>query len=308
MEVLNSTFDGFSSPETYHRVDGMHPLDLYVGIDDQHRWTLLLVCDSEPPKLESSRMISAQKGRRTDGRWTLSLTLVDDKYKEIFLLFCSDIIDSSKTITDKKKAVKFIGKRYQEWREMLAKSREDLLPPSEIKGLLGEMFFLQSYMAPLYGIEKAAMSWTGPRQLPQDFIVDDTWYEVKTISSSRSEIKISSVEQLDSAVFGKLIVVYADKTSPTNDNAINLNKLYTQLMEGITDDSVKSDFSMMLFRFGYFPRPEYESSDYTFDIKQVHLYKVTASFPCLRRNSLPDSVVEASYTISLPTILPFREE
>jgi hypothetical protein len=79
-------------------------------------------------------------------------------------------------------------------------------------------------------------------------------------------------------------------------------------MEAITDDSVKSDFSMLLLRFGYFPRPEYESANYTFEIKQVHQYKVTALFPCLRRGSIPDSVVEASYTLSLPTILPFREE
>ena len=308
MEMLNSTFEVFSSPETYHRVDGVHPLDLYVGIDDQRRWALLLVCDFEPPKLDSSRMISAQKRRRSDGRWTLSLALVDDNYKEIFLLFCGDIIDSSRTITDRKKAVRFIGKRYQEWREMLANSRDDLLTASEIKGLLGEMFFLQSYLAPLYGIDKAVLSWTGPRQLPQDFIVDDTWYEVKTVSSSRSEVKISSVEQLDSATVGKLVVVYADKTSPTNDKAITLNKLYLQLMEAITDDSVKSDFSMLLLRFGYFPRQEYDSANYTFEIKQIHQYKVTALFPCLRRGNIPDSVVEASYTLSLPTILPFREE
>ena len=58
MEMLNSTFEVFSSPETYHRVDGVHPLDLYVGIDDQRRWALLLLCDFEPPKLDSSKMIS----------------------------------------------------------------------------------------------------------------------------------------------------------------------------------------------------------------------------------------------------------
>ena len=127
MEMQTSTFEVFSSPETYHRVDGVHPLDLYVGIDDLRRWALLLVCDFEPPKLESSRMISVQKRKRTDGRWTLSLSLVDNKYKEIFLLFCGDIIDSSRTITDKKKAVKFIGKRYQEWREMLDKTFFDFL-------------------------------------------------------------------------------------------------------------------------------------------------------------------------------------
>ena len=193
METLNTTFESFSSPGTFHRVDGSHPLNIYIGIDDQSRWSLLLICDFEPPAIESSRMISIQKGRRSDSRWVLSLSLVDVKYKEMFLLFCSDIIDSSRTITDAKKAVQFIGKRYQEWREMLANSRGDLLSASEIKGLLGELYFLKTYLAPIYGIEKATTSWTGPRLLPQDFIIDDTWYEVKTISSSRDSVKISSL-------------------------------------------------------------------------------------------------------------------
>ena len=308
MGTLNTTFESFSSPETYHRVDSSHPLNIYVGIDDQSRWSLLLICDFEPPTIESSRMISAQKGRRSDGQWVLSLSLVDNKYREMFLLFCSDIIDSSRTIINKKKAVRFIGTRYQEWREMLANSRGDLLSASEIKGLLGELYFLRTYLAPMYGIEKAAVSWTGPRLLPQDFIIDDTWYEVKTISSSRDSVKISSIEQLDSNKTGKLVVVYSDKTSLTNENAINLNKLYFQLMEEITDDTVKSEFSMMLLRFGYYPRHEYETANNTFEIKQVHQYLVTASFPCLRRSEIPDCISEANYTILLPTVLPFREE
>ena len=307
MGSLNSIFEKFSSPETYHRVDGIHPLDLYVGIDNQRRWELLLVCDFEPLSIESSKMISVQKRRRNDGRWTLSFSLVDDKYKEMFLLFCGDIIDSSRTISNKKKAVKYIGKRYHQWREMLANSQGDLLSASEIKGLIGEMFFLQTYLAPIYGIEKAAMSWTGPRQLPQDFVLDDTWYEIKTISSSRNEIKISSIRQLDSNTSGKLVVICADKTSVTNAKAINLNQLYFHLMGEITDDSIKADFSMLLMRFGFFPRPEYETADYTFEIGQVNQYLVTELFPCLRRKDIPENIVEANYTISLPAIQSYRE-
>lgn len=191
---------------------------------------------------------------------------------------------------------------------MLANSRGDLLSASEIKGLLGELYFLKTYLAPIYGIEKATTSWTGPRLLPQDFIIDDTWYEVKTISSSRDSVKISSIEQLDSNSNGKLVVVYSDKTSLTNEKALNLNKLYFQLMEEITDDTVKSEFSMMLLRFGYYPRHEYETANNTYEVKQVHQYLVTASFPCLRRSEIPESIGEANYTILLPTIFPFREE
>ncbi len=308
MERLDKTFETFVAPETYHRVDGTHPLNLYIGLDEKSRWSLLLISDTEPPTLESSKMISAQKRRRPDSKWTLSLSLVDDAYKEMFLLFCGDIIDSSRVILDRKKAVKFIARRYKEWREMLASSRRDTLSPNEIKGLLGEMYYLQNYLAPLYGIEKAALSWTGPRKLPQDFIVDETWYEIKTILSSGTEISISSIEQLDCSNPGELAVIHADKTSVTNGQAVNLNQIYHQILMQIQDDMVKAEFSSMLLQYGYFPREEYESAEYTFEIKDVLRFAVTSAFPCLRRNGLPSSILKAEYSISLPSISAFRKE
>lgn len=308
METLNTAFESFAAPETYHRVDGTHPLDLYIGVDEHLRWSLMLITDSEPPAVTPSRMISSQKRQRTDGRWTLTLSLTDNAYKDIFLLFCGDIIDSSRPIASKSKAVKFIIRRYKEWKEMLADSRKDVLSESQIKGLLGEMYYLQAYLAPQYGIDYAATSWTGPDKLHQDFIFGDTWVEVKTISSSKSEVNISSVEQLDCSDPGELVVVCADRTSTTNDKALNLNMLYKHILVRITDDSIKTDFSMMLLRFGYFPRSEYEAAEHTYEIKQVYRYSVTPSFPCLRRCDLPSSIVEANYTISLPSIQAFRKE
>jgi len=308
MDRINTAFDAFIAPDTYQRVDGVHPLDLYIGIDDRYRWTLLLICDIEPPAMDSSRMIAMQKGKRTDGRWAVSLSLVDPEYKGIFLLFCGDIIDSSRMMSSKKEAVKFIARRYKEWREMLANSPREILSPSEIKGLLGEMYFLHSYLSVRYGIDNAVLSWTGPRKLPQDFIIDDTWYEIKTISSGRAEVGISSIEQLDCSNAGELVIIYADKTSLTNERAINLNQVYQQLLERIQDDNVKTEFSNMLFRYGYYPRQEYETSEYAFEVKETIRFDVAGDFPCLHRSEMPKSVVQAEYTISLPAIKDFRKE
>ena len=133
---------------------------------------------------------------------------------------------------------------------MLANTPGGLLSPKEIKGLLGEMYFLKVFLCPQYGAKEAALSWTGPKHLPQDYIIDDTWYEVKTVSSSRAEVGISSVEQLDCVKPGELVVVRADKTSVTNTNAVNLNALYYALLAMLPDDA-KEQFSTMLLRYGY---------------------------------------------------------
>ena len=170
------------------------------------------------------------------------------------------------------------------------------------------MYVLDSELMPRYGSEKSALSWTGPKAAHQDFILEDTWYEVKTISSGKDEVKISSVEQLDCQNDGKLIVVYADNTSRTNENAINLNLIYMKLLSRLMNDDVKTEFCDMLLKYGYYPRPEYEDIDYIFEIKGVRRYIVTTSFPCFRRKNIPADITKVDYCISLPAIKDFMEE
>lgn len=57
-------------------------------------------------------------------------------------------------------------------------------------------FVFENVLGLLSAKDKAALSWTGPKCLPQDYIIDNTWYEVKTVSSNRTEVSISSIEQL----------------------------------------------------------------------------------------------------------------
>lgn len=140
MSDIKRILSGINHLDTYQRVDSTHPLDLYVGIDDTARWTLLLISDFQPLSVTSSRMIMIKSGKRSDSKWTQSFSLVDDRFRDIFMLFCEDIVSSSTNIANKEKAVCFVGKRYKEWREMLANARGNLLSPEEIKGLLGEMY------------------------------------------------------------------------------------------------------------------------------------------------------------------------
>ena len=170
------------------------------------------------------------------------------------------------------------------------------------------MYFLKVFLCTRYGAKEAALSWTGPRHLPQDYIIDDTWYEVKTVSSSRAEVTISSIEQLDCVKPGELVVIRAVKTSVTNTDAVNLNTLYRELLAMLSDDDAREQFSTMLLHYGYYPRPEYEEEEYTFEIKATTRYAVSTDFPCIRRTNLPESITEAKYSLSLATIDSYRRE
>ena len=66
MADIKTIFGAIDHLNTYQRVSGTHLLDLYIGIDDAARWTLLLISEYPPMKVTSSRMILVKSGRRPD--------------------------------------------------------------------------------------------------------------------------------------------------------------------------------------------------------------------------------------------------
>ena len=115
MDDLRTIFNSITKIDSYKRIDDSHPLDLYVGVDDLSRWTLLMICDARPSQLSSSRMLLAKIGQRQDGRWSVSLSLMNDKYKDMFILFCGDIIESSRPIINREKSTKFAEWASEAW-------------------------------------------------------------------------------------------------------------------------------------------------------------------------------------------------
>lgn len=308
MSVTLSILENICECGAFRLVDSSHPVNLYVGKDEMARPTLLMICTQKPKTVSSSQMIIAEVRQRDDGKWSVSFSLENNEYKDLFVLFCDDIIASSQRIHDKDRAAAFVITRYESWKTMLANAKSDLLTSEEIKGLLGEMYFLKNVLMKKYSPEESALSWTGPRMAHQDFIIYDTWYEVKTVSSGRENVKISSIEQLDSPQIGHLVVVFADKTSSTNENAVTLNSLYSDLLTNIKDEDVKEEFSNMLLKYGYYPRSEYESVDYVFEVKGIQRYLVSHMFPSLRKNSMPASIARAEYYLSLAAIQKYKED
>ena len=57
MTSLKALFVSITERGVFNRVDSTHPLDLYVGIDEMARWTMLMICPSRPKHVDSSKMI-----------------------------------------------------------------------------------------------------------------------------------------------------------------------------------------------------------------------------------------------------------
>lgn len=290
----NNSFDLFT------RVDEKHPLDLYIGVDGLSRHTLFLISSTQPQHMTSSLVINAVVGRRKDSRWGISFILLDNKFIDIFNCFCNDIVESSRLIEDKKTGADFIVSRYNKWQTMLSKSRGELLSQSTVKGLVGELLFLKNYLIPKYGQKIALNAWIGPNKADQDFICNNTWYEVKATESGYDNIKITSVEQLDTPNNGELVVAYLDKTSSVDESKITLNTIYEEVYNLLENDELKNKLSEILLGFGYFPRPEYD--DPAFKLTGISRYLVDKTFPSLRRQDIPEAVINSEYQLSLSSI------
>lgn len=307
MKSSRELFDGLSAIDSFQRVDPDHLLDLYCGYDQMHRYTLLLISSVEPKSLISSRVIDVAVGRRAvDGRWALSFSLADNTFKDLFLQFCDDLIMASQALKDPANGPGFICARYVSWQEMLSAFKGDLLSKSEIKGLIGEMVFLRDVLISQYGKEMSLQAWMGPRMADQDFVFSNTWYEVKATTSDAEQVRISSIEQLDCAAEGTLVVLALDQTSAIDQQKVTANSLFWELMEGMGTDVLKAAFSNLLLKMGFYPRPEYE--EYVYRLNGIRQYRVGKDFPCLRRASVPASVVNATWSLALSAIESWLKE
>ena len=116
---------------------------------------------------------------------------------------------------------------------MLAKYRGNMLSEDEIKGLIGEILFLKDFLLSQYGEVSSVNAWIGPEMADQDSVFSDVWYEVKATTSGANSIKVSSIEQLDVALDGELIIVFLDKTSKAKMIKMAGNSIVVGVLEAI---------------------------------------------------------------------------
>lgn len=279
------------------RIDEFHPLDFYLGINANSQYSLLFISEIEPDDFYSTQIINVEYSQRIDGKWALLFSLTQEKFDEIFFNFCEDLIESTRDINENRKGLLFLIDRYRKWQQLLKRSKGQILSFEEIKGLIGEMYFLKYYLFVVIGIENSLKAWTGPELLKQDFIFENTWFEIKTITSNASSVKISSIEQLDSKKQGYLIVNRMDKTGRLDNDRISLNIIYKQILEVLETHNQKDIFESILSEFGYINRKEYDVDCFRFIGRSN--YEVNSNFPSIKRESLPNDILNAKYDLSL---------
>lgn len=305
MYNAQNIFNKITNTDTAIRVDENINHNIFLGKDEKNRLIMFAISNLEPSNITSSNFIEIQTGLRSDGKWVLSFILTNSNYSDLFCHFCDDMIDYAVENIDKDVINSFL-QRYIKWQNMLKKNSTGLLSKEAVKGLIGEIHFLINSMVPKYGIEKAINAWVGMEYNIHDFIVDDLWYEIKSVKNGAHTVTVSSIEQLDCQNDGKLVINYFDDTSIVDTNKITLNNIILELFSLINDDNLKILISDKLIDYGYIYRKEYDA--FTFKFVKREVYNINSKFPAIRRNNIPDTIKNTKYELFIIKIQNYKED
>lgn len=285
-------------------VDEFHPLKLYLGKDEKGQFSLEYIgLFTYNKNMKSSKLIEISHYKTSADEKSIILSLTDNSCLKEFCIFCNDLVDSTSRLGKyTKKGYESICNLYFTWQKMFM-SQNELMSECEIKGLIGELLFLNNEMFPKIGVSASIYSWTGPEASKKDFSVGNIWYEIKAINFGKSTVEISSLEQLDSSVDGELVVYQLEKMGPKYDG-ITLNKLADQIINKISLLSDKEIFLDKLKKSGFSFSELYD--DFVYDVKNKTRYKVDDNFPKIIKGEIHKAISKVKYEINLSDILIYK--
>lgn len=303
MTDIKTKFSEFTKAGYFSRVDNTHILNLHIGLDDTSQKAIELRSKFTPVKVIGTSAIEVNQYTKPEYN-TIRFSLCDEEVSGLFYLFCKDLIEQTRTLTEDSDGYQSIIKRFFQWKRMFVASKKDYLTEPEIMGLIGEILFMRDFLSEEVGISKALECWSGQELTHKDFSREHTWYEVKTIGRSNQNVKISSLEQLDSDNEGELVVLTLERMSPAY-KGISLNRLIIDTIDKFVSEDDKNIFLTKVALQGYEYNNYYD--DYVYELCSVVRYLVDERFPKLTRKNIPLAIRKASYDISLTDIKEFEK-
>ncbi len=300
-EVKNKFYE-VNSPNNYKRINANHPIDIYLGLNENLKKSLVIIAEGEYEEPQSSRLIVVSISKREDEKVALSFDLLDNSFDDLFYRFCADILESTIESVSKN-IIPFIVTRWYDWISLFKNPNDNLLSESEIKGLIGELYFLNEYMFKKYGYEKSLNSWMGPEMSHKDFEINKEWYEIKTINDNALSVKISSLEQLDSNIVGNLVIIKVEQNNQEVENTVSLNS-YVNKIKGKLPSNLIYLFEKKLLTVKYFYNTDYNK--YIYSIRSLSFYNVKDNFPKIKSDNLSRGIVKVNYEILLSEINEFK--
>ena len=300
-QEIDSKFKEIVGNSQYIRVSSDHPLELYLGKNEQGLLTLRFNGNFQPVRVLGNKLLEVKQVQNTE---TLSILFSYNSKDNVSLFynFCADLVTQTYGAT-KDSGYGTLINRFNAWKKLFY-SGSLILNEQQVLGLIGELMFLKDYAFKVFGITYALNGWSGSESTHKDFSYKKEWFEIKALSNSKPFVTISSLEQLDSNVLGHLVVYSFEKMSP-NFAGVKLNAMVKEVLGLIEYDSDKDIFISKLKQAGYEYNDLYDN--YVYNYIGFTKYLVEDGFPRLRVEDMPKGIKGVKYDILLSNIENFKE-
>lgn len=239
------------------------------------------------------------------GRTRLLLSLVEERYRDVFIALADDVLHYLEPTASAEGAVRELLTRLGRWQTFLKQHDPEGLSLTERRGLYGELRVFRRLMELGLAASRAIAGWRGPGASSHDFQLHGGSIEVKTSAAvTPAGFKVNNVKQLDDSSVPALIVALA-LVDESESAGTSLPGLVAEI-EGLLPDESIPAWEEALTSVGYLhvQRDRYNLPKYV--DRELRLYRVGNGFPRLVESDLPEGVSEVSYTVALGAITSFR--
>ena len=237
----------------------------------------------------------------------LCIILNDDFFKDLFDDLILSIYSKIYKISNTEEYSELFTRHFFKWSSFFENKKTEGLSRDQVKGLIGELFYLKNLLLNSeLNVDDLLISWRGPYDEGHDFVFEFTDYEIKTIESSKNNVRISSEFQLESEK-GKELELVVIFVNLDNENGLSLKSLINDIkiivLDKLGDNSI---FINALAQKGLTigDLEHYEIYRYT-PIEEISYDSNRKNFPKLIRSSIPEEINKLNYNIRLNLLEEF---
>ena len=307
-------WDEIQSPNSDYNVrllENASVIPMFWGKDKDGLCLFIIELEGEHSRLFRKSRISIRgisvdlRTLNSPDKQNLVLTLEQHINRDLFFGLCRTLATNLQDVSDSSAATSITLEHLNRWRNFLASKKPRLLSIEDVRGLFAELQFLRHlYQFRLTQIA-AVQAWCGPDGAHQDFIFGNTAVEIKAMSGNeRQTVRISSEDQLSSAVDNLFLKIFRLSDLPTSPHATSLNQLVRLIENELLDSTATELLVSKLTAFGYVEMDEYENPKLT--VTSQKAYRVHDTFPRIIRSNISPGLTRVKYEIKLECIAHFE--
>ncbi len=288
---------------------------LFIAVDAEQRRHLLVRLDDNEESLEDNRTRGIRvttielRNERNEGRRYIDVVCRHADGHAAFDLLAEGIADGLNAHDDPAPMV--VSHVLSRWRNFWGSVPLEILSLEQQLGLFGELWFLQTWLAPKVSWAEAIRRWRAPLGSRHDFEWRGRSIEVKSTTSTRGLVhRINGVDQLDAPDAGELLLFslrVREEAGATN----SLKVLVERCQAAVNGDpDSASMLDSRLSRAGYSPAHAAEYERRPLRVVEEGLYRVGPGFPRIVRaafaSGVPAGVEHIGYQINLSGFEAFK--